>query len=231
MLLIFNARFLLYTLILGGFFVFGCNTSKQSAKNLSAEEIKYRESINGRAAKIAAELGITDSSKFYKVRDAIALQYRDLRDIDAAKDAQIKLIKEKYAGNQPEADNQIKNAERAAEVKITTLHKDYINKLGKYLNAQQIDKVKDGMTYGVFPLTYKAHLEMIPSLKEEEKKYIWDALYEAREKAMDGGSSDEKHAIFGKYKGRINNYLASRGYDLKKEREEWNKRIQAAKKN
>ena len=32
---------------------------------------------------------------------------------------------------------------------------------------------------------------------------------------------------FGKYKGRINNYLAKRGYDLKKEREEWYKRIKA----
>lgn len=86
------------------------------------------------------------------------------------------------------------------------------------------------MTYGVFPLTYKAHLEMIPTLKEEEKKYIWDALYEAREKAMDGGTSNEKHAIFGKYKGRINNYLSARGYDLVKEREGWYQRIEAEKK-
>jgi hypothetical protein len=32
---------------------------------------------------------------------------------------------------------------------------------------------------------------------------------------MDGCSSEEKHAIFGKYKGRINNYLSSQGIDLK----------------
>ncbi|MNR53744.1 hypothetical protein D3C85_1738080 [compost metagenome] len=42
---------------------------------------------------------------------------------------------------------------------------------------------------------------------------------------MDGGSSKEKHAWFGKYKGRINNYLSKEGYDLTKEREGWNKRI------
>jgi hypothetical protein len=61
--------------------------------------------------------------------------------------------------------------------------------------------------------------------------YNW--LKEARELAMDGESSDKKHAIFGKYKGRINNYLSAQGYDMKKEGEEWQKRIkerEAAKK-
>ena len=33
---------------------------------------------------------------------------------------------------------------------------------------------------------------------------------------------------FGKYKGRINNYLSAQGYDLKKEGIEWQKRIKAA---
>ena len=33
---------------------------------------------------------------------------------------------------------------------------------------------------------------------------------------MDGSTSDEKHAVFGKYKGRINNYLSKAGYDAKK---------------
>ena len=34
----------------------------------------------------------------------------------------------------------------------------------------------------------------------------------------------------GKYKGRINNWLTARGYDLKSERDGWNQRIEAAKK-
>lgn len=32
---------------------------------------------------------------------------------------------------------------------------------------------------------------------------------------MDAGSSDEKHTMFGKYKGRINNYLSAEGFDVK----------------
>jgi hypothetical protein len=42
---------------------------------------------------------------------------------------------------------------------------------------------------------------------------------------MDAESSDKKHAVFGKYKGRINNYLSAEGYDLKKATEEWQQRI------
>ena len=33
--------------------------------------------------------------------------------------------------------------------------------------------------------------------------------------------------MFGKYKGRINNYLSAEGYNVKKEGEEWQKRIKA----
>ena len=69
---------------------------------------------------------------------------------------------------------------------------------------------------------------MIPSLKPEEIAYIKAALKEAREYAMDCSDSKVKHAWFGKYKGRINNYLSKRGYDLKKEREAWNERIKQA---
>ena len=43
----------------------------------------------------------------------------------------------------------------------------------------------------------------------------------AREKAIDGGSADEKSAIFKKYKGRINNYLSTQGIDMKQAEKAW----------
>ena len=52
-------------------------------------------------------------------------------------------------------------------------------------------------------------------------------LIEARELAIDAESSKKKHEVFGKYKGRINNYLSKRGYDLTKEREGWYERVKA----
>ena len=68
---------------------------------------------------------------------------------------------------------------------------------------------------------------MIPTLTQEEKAQIMAWLVEAREFAMDAENSNKKHAAFGTYKGRINNYLSKRGYDLVKERKAWYERIKA----
>ena len=99
--------------------------------------------------------------------------------------------------------------------------------LAKYLDPSRIERVKDVMTYKVVKVTYDAQCDMIPTLKDEEKQQILLWLKEARELAIDAESSNKKHEVFGKYKGRINNYLAKRGYDLTKEREEWYKRVKA----
>ncbi|MCY1460862.1 hypothetical protein D9M71_784570 [compost metagenome] len=71
---------------------------------------------------------------------------------------------------------------------------------------------------------------MLPNLTAEQKDYIYKALVEAREHAMDGGSSKEKHGWFGKYKGRINNYLSKQGYDLNKESKDWHERVEQREK-
>jgi hypothetical protein len=78
-----------------------------------------------------------------------------------------------------------------------------------------VDQVKDGMTYGVAPNTYKVYLKMYPAMTDEQKKSVLSMLLEARELAMDAGSSDAKHAVFGKYKGRINNYLSKQGFNAR----------------
>jgi hypothetical protein len=114
------------------------------------------------------------------------------------------------------------------------LHKRFIAKLQRTLTDEQIEKIKDGMTYRVMPVTYTAYLDMIPALTAEQKEKIYNWLREARELAMDEGSSEDKHKVFGKYKGRINNYLSSQGYDMKAEEKAWQQRIkdrEAAKKN
>ena len=81
------------------------------------------------------------------------------------------------------------------------------------------------MTYNVFPNTYRAYQEMIPTLTKAQKKQIYAYLYEAREHAMDAESSDKKHAWFGKYKGKINNYISKEGIDMKEMSLAWEKKI------
>ena len=189
------------------------------------KEAAYTRTILVRSEKIVAPLGIADTVKSGKVRDLILQQYRSLNEIYTDRDKKLAEAKELKQTNKELVQQQIKNIENEVNARLYTLHFDYLSKLMLYLTAVQIDQVKDGMTYGVLPLTFKGYLSMIQNLTEEQKQQIMVWLVEAREHAMDAGSSDEKHKWFGKYKGRINNWLSSAGYDLKKEGEDWQKRI------
>lgn len=187
---------------------------------------KYVESIVNRSQKIVDKLGIKDAKIAQEVCNVIANRYFSLNDIYELRDAKVKKVKD--SGVTGDAKNEaLKAAEDEKDAALYRSHFAFPAELSLFLNEEQIEAVKDGMTYGVVKVTYDSHLDMIPSLKEEEKAQIYAWLVEAREFALDAENSNKKHAAFGKYKGRINNYLAKRGYDLKKEREEWYKRVKA----
>lgn len=214
---------------LGILFLFVISVTNTLAQtNAIADKEAYVKVITERAAKIVAVLGIDDKAKAEKVTNVIRDQYSNLNDIYAARDLNVKAIKEKYKENKAERDTAIAKENRAIDASLAKLHKKYLKNLSAHLTEKQVEQVKDGMTYGVLPLTYRAYQEQILTLTEDQKKQILVWLTEAREKAMDAESSDKKHAWFGKYKGRINNYLSAAGYDLKKEGIEWEKRRKVA---
>lgn len=193
-------------------------SSWAQATNSAAAESKdaaHSRVLNERATKIVLALGITDNAKFEKVRGILVQQYRDLSAIHEVRDAQIKQAKEK-AGADKAASATVEAARAEAKPKLDKLHGEFLAKLSAELSPAQVDKVKDGMTYGVLPLTYGVYLRMYPELTDEQKQQLMTWLVEARELAMDGSTSDEKHGVFGKYKGKINNYLSKAGYDAKK---------------
>jgi Spy/CpxP family protein refolding chaperone len=192
-------------------------------------EAAYTASIEKRAEAHTKPLNL-DAEKDARVRKTIVEQYRALRDWHAANGPTVKDLKKKSGA---EADT-TKKAELQAELEKTeaslrTLHQGFLDKLSADLTPEQVDVIKDQMTYNVRNVTYKAFNEMLPELKDHEKAEIMKLLTEARELAMDGGSSDEKHAIFGKYKGRINNYLSKQGYDLKAASKAFTEKINAEK--
>ncbi len=176
-----------------------------------------------RADKIAAVLGLSDSAQTTRVRDLIAAQYHDLSVVHDARDAAIKAAKDSPTG---EAAVQI--AKDMATARMAGLHYAYVAALSVELTPDQVEQVKDGMTYGVVPLTFRVYQEMLPDMTPAQSRRLLSWLREAREHAMDAGSSDEKHGWFGKYKGRINNYLSAAGIDMKKaEREMMERKKQA----
>lgn len=184
---------------------------------------EYVNSILGRSKKIVDKLGLQDTNSVREVTYIIANRYFELNDIYEVRDSLVKIAKETLKGDEKQIS--IKVAENEKDSKLYRSHFAFPAALSLFLDEEQIAAVKDGMTYNVVKVTYDATLDMIPSLKEEEKAQIMAWLVEARELAIDAENSKKKHEVFGKYKGRINNYLSKRGYDLVKEREEWYKRI------
>ena len=208
--------------------LFLCGWISAGAVDLNKEnrDPKYVESIVNRSKKIVDKLGLTDAKVAEDVCNIIANRYFELNDIYEIRDAKVKNVKESGLTGDAK-DEALKAAENEKDAALYRSHFAFPASLSLFLNEEQIEAVKDGMTYGVVKVTYEATLDMIPSLKEEEKAQIYAWLVEAREFAMDAENSNKKHAAFGKYKGRINNYLAKRGYNLTKEREEWAKRVKA----
>lgn len=174
----------------------------------AGREAGYVQTIVERAQKIVAPLQLTDARTATYVTHIVANRYFWLND-----------IYQQHAADKTKLQSE-----------LYLHHFEFAAHLSRYLSDHQVEQVKDGMTYGVVPKTYQAHLEMIPSLKDDEKRQILCWLKEARELAIDAGDSKSKHAWFGKYKGRINNWLAQRGYNLKAEREAWYQRIGQARK-
>jgi len=189
----------------------------------------YVSSIVKRSQKIVDALGLTDAKQAESVRNIIANRYFLLNEIHDACAKKKQYAKDSIQGK-GHRQRIMENAERRRDAELYKHHFELQSALALYLNDEQIEAVKNGMTFNRLQRDYQATQDMIPSLSEEEKLQVLIWLKEAREYAMDAADSKGKHFWFDKYRGRTNNWLSSRGYDLQKERDNWMKRIEKAKK-
>jgi Spy/CpxP family protein refolding chaperone len=203
------------------------SAAAQQASPTESKEAAYNRTITERAAKIVATLGLTDEAKSTKVRNVIVNQYRELNTVHEARKAQLTALKAQPKDDKTEAAT--KKIEDQTTAALDKLHGKYLKQLGRYLTADQVALVKDGMTYRVLPITMTAYEDMLPNLTAEQKAQMLAWLTEAREHAMDASTSEEKHKWFGKYKGRINNYLSAAGIDMNQAGKDWQARIAARK--
>jgi hypothetical protein len=204
-------------------FTITCFGQGDTNADAASQDDAYTKTINSRAQKIVATLEISDANKASRVQSIVAGHYRQLNTLHSHRDSQVMAAKAKGESRET-TDAAIKEVEDEISLKIKKVHNGFISSLSSELTDEQIVKVKDGLTYNVVNITYAGYLDMLPNLTAGQKKQIRAWLEEAREYAMDAESSDKKHAWFGKYKGRINNYLSAAGYDLKKEGEAWQQR-------
>lgn len=180
-------------------------------------ESVYNTSIEKRASDILKELDLSDTNKVTRVHDAIIAQYRALRARDEAMDDMFQALSKNAPGIET-------NRSAILGVLSKQLHDRFLARLAAELTPEQVDVVKDRMTYKKVKVTYDAYCEIVPGLTEAEKAKILAMLKEAREVAMDGGTASEKSDVFEEYKGRINNYLSANGHDIAKAYKEWEAR-------
>lgn len=210
----------LFTVLL----MFGALSASAVELDSASRDGKYVNTILERSKKVTDALNITNTQAGREVLNIVANRYFKLNDIYAVRDS---LKKQASTLQGKEKQKAVDAAENEKDMKLYRSHFGFIADLSIYLNDSQIETVKDVLTYNVVKVTYDAQCDMIPTLKEEEKTQILAWLKEGREYAIDAESSNKKHEAFGKYKGRINNYLTKHGYDLKKEREAWGERVKA----
>jgi hypothetical protein len=178
--------------------VFSASAAQTNATPAEAEA-KYTAAIEGRTADILKVLGLADTNKSSKVHAIIMDQYRALKAWHEENDAKLKAAKGDTNGT----------LQIRASLKV--LHEKFLSSLADELSHDQIEAVKDKMTYGKVQFTFASYMSAYPNLAEEHQQKIIELLKQAREEAMDGGSAEEKTAVFQRYKGKINNYLSKQG--------------------
>ena len=123
-------------------------TAQTVALNSDGLDSAYVESIVKRSQKIVDGLQLTDQKKARTVRNIIANRYFLLNDIHAKYD---------------------KSQQDALQAELYKHHFELASALALYLTDEQVDAVKDGMTFGRLKRDYQATQDMIPTLSDFEK--------------------------------------------------------------
>jgi len=194
--------------------------AQQSTPALTPGEMEaaYTAAIKARASNIVSGLSLSDAEKSDQVTEIILTQYRALRARDEFINAAIGLDSPNWSGERA----------RLLQCAGSALHERFLSRLSAELSPEQIEIVKDRMTYDKVKVTYDAYCAIIPDLSDKDKTTILSLLKVAREQAMDGGSANEKTEIFQKYKSQINEYLNANGHDVAKATREWEAKRQQA---
>src|SRR5688572_2765234 len=113
----------------------------QNLQPTNDTERTYFKVVTERADKIVGTLKLEDAAKAARVRGIIAQQYFDLSKL-----------------------HEVQKSGQPIDTELARLHTNYLAKLSRELTREQVDQVKDGMTYGVVQLTYNGYLKMLPEL-------------------------------------------------------------------
>jgi Protein of unknown function (DUF3826) len=130
------------TLALAALVPYAQFTFAEETNSVAETEAKYTAAIVGRTADILKLLDLSDTNKISKVHDVIISQYRALNVWHSENDAKLKMQKSDT------------NAVAQIHASLKNLHDSFLSHLAQNLSPEQIEKVKDKMTYGKVQFTY-----------------------------------------------------------------------------
>lgn len=164
-----------------------------------------------RSSGILATLDLADSSQAALVKRHIVNFILTLKNIHEGKDPLV--------------------GEAKREALLAARGEFYNGLASEELTAEQTLVVKNGLSANHFRINYDAFLHLVPNLTDEEKSYIHAQLAEVCDEAVLLNSGGAKGERFHKRRGRINNYLSQRGYDLKELSKVRNERLRRGEYN
>lgn len=189
---------------------------KLNTRNLPANAVTEAQQ---KTAKVMDKLLLANDSIRENIQIVITNRYLELREIHLNYDERNKTIEARGLPKEVEAEE----LERSYYQYNSDLYRSrfgYEAWLSFYLNDKQVETIKDAMTYNLFHIRYDDFMDLLPNLTGADKNRVYHWLVEAREFSMDFETPRKMRQMFTKYRGRINNYLSSRGYDLRKATEE-----------
>jgi hypothetical protein len=168
---------------------------------VSAEEwTKYDGTLSGRADEVLKDLALTDASKAEHVKTSVIDYYKFVRGWHDQHDAKTRELERDAKANDSKIEDERKD--------LTAGHEAFLADLSSILTPAEVEAVKDRLCYRRPTIMYDGFTQQNPWLTAEQKADIKKICDDARDTAMDGGSSTEKHHIMDKYKGRLTNYIA-----------------------
>lgn len=194
---------------------------KLNTRNLSTEAVAEAQK---KAAKVLDKLSLTNDSIRKNIKIVVTNRYLELREIHQKYEERNAKI-EATGLSKEKKDEELERSYYQYNSDLYRSRFGYLAWLSFYLNDEQVETVKDAMTYNLFHVRYNDFLDLLPDLTKAEKNRVYHWLVEAREFSMDFETPRKMRQMFTKYRGRINNYLAARGYDLRKATEEQKARL------
>lgn len=186
-----------------------------STANLIPEQIRTKSDADQekKAAEWVTSLGLNDVAKEERVKAAIALHLKTVRDWH--NDHPYTSVP---AGINPATGNPLSQLDRqviANSAIPRTVHENLMTALRKELSEGQVEMILDKYTVGKVAFTMAGYKAIVPDLTTGEEAQILTYLKQAREQAIDYKNMNQISAIFEIYKTKSEQFLNSNGRSWK----------------